>query len=146
MRAANFILASVALLAACQKRPQDFSVNLRSSDGVRVATLSGYQPRGIAKGYILLTFGAGDKKSDKQAITFLQIENGRIGWISKETIAIVADELKYNAMASDFFPDGTVRSRIRVLTCTREYMDCSSIDKQLSDDAKVQIIEHFPEG
>lgn len=144
MRAASLNMALLVLLASCEKREPDFVINMRSPGGGQTASLSGYQPRGISKGHAVLSFKQGQAESGSGLATFHQIKNAKIGWISDDTFAIVADELKFDSISSDYFPDGTVNSRIRLLVCDRQKMDCSSV--QWRSGFAVRQVISFPEG
>lgn len=142
MRVAKWVLWGVFLLAFCQKPVPDFTLFVPSSDGAHKAVLRGFQPRGTIEGYLLLSF---DDQLEGSA-TFRQIDNGQIGWIASDTIAIVADALKFNSLASDYFPDGTVKSRVRVIVCAKQDTDCSALAQRLARTPNVKRVAHFPEG
>lgn len=144
MRFVSVVLLSALLLTSCQEVVPDFTLTARSSDKGQLATLRGFQPRGTIEGYLVLSFNEGDQAGG--TATFRQIENGQIGWIATDTLAVVADRLNFNALASDYFPDGTVKSRVRLIVCARQDMDCSSLAERLNRSSGVHHIAQFPEG
>lgn len=142
MRVAKSALWAAFLLASCQKAVPDFTLSIPSPDGGRKAVLKGFQPRGTIEGNLVLSF----RDEPERTATFRQIENGQIGWIAADTLAIVADRLEFYALDSDYFSDGTIGSRIRVIVCAKQDMDCSALTERLAKAPNVKRIGHFPEG
>ena len=145
MRAASLIVIFLFILGACQKREEDFILRSQSPNGNIVALFRGYQPRGISKGIIVLTFVQEAQQSDDSATVFDGIENAEIAWLSDSKLIIIADQIKYRNIDSDYFPDGTINSRVRLVICERQEMDCSSLDKRIKNSRPLHRIASFPE-
>jgi hypothetical protein len=142
MRVAKSALWAAFLLASCQKAVPDFTLSVPSPDGGRKAVLNGFQPRGTIEGNLVLSF----RDEPERTATFRQIENGQIGWVAADTLAIVADRLEFYSLDSEYFSDGTIGSRIRVIVCAKQDMDCSDLAQRLARTPNVKHIGHFPEG
>lgn len=139
------LVLTTLLLAACgESRRPDFEFAVPSPHGDRKVDLMGFQPRGTIEGYLLLSFGS--EAESKSAATFREVTNGTVGWISDSELAIVGDRLRYNGVSSDYFPDGTVRSRVRLLICTRDEMDCSRLEARILNGVAAKELAHFPES
>lgn len=142
MRVVRFALFSALFLTGCQERAPDFSLASRPYNNAHVLILRGYQPRGTIEGYISLSFD-----NDQQRIaTLRRIEAGKIGWLNEHTVAIIANNIEYSNLDSDYFPDGTVDSRIHVIVCNEKLEDCSFMLKKLLSAASPIVIKQFPEG
>lgn len=142
MRVARSALWVAFLLASCQKAVPDFTLSVPSPDGARKAVLKGFQPRGTIEGNLILSF----RDQPERTATIRQIENGQIGWVAVDTLAIVADRLEFYSLDSDYYSDGTIGSRIRVILCAKQDMDCSALAQRLARTPSVKRIAHFPEG
>lgn len=140
--ATSFALWCAILLGACQRERPDFALTISSPGEGHKAALRGFQPRGTIEGYILLSFG----DDFENAAVIRQVENGQMGWVGSDTFVVVADRLKFDSLSSDYFPDGTVKSRIRVVVCARQDMDCSYLMEYLAKGSDIRRISHFPEG
>jgi hypothetical protein len=142
MRAANqiVILLVGSLLGSCQRAEPDFTFSLESPDGSRTAVFRGYEPGGTIESNLVLSFrGTGTRSA-----TFREIENGRIGWVGTDTLTVVADKIQYYGLDSDYFPDGTIGNKVRVITCSRQYTSCLDVMKQLEKAKNVKSLRHFP--
>lgn len=142
--ATKALLLNVLLLTSCQNRVPDFTLTVRARDGQHVAILRGFQPRGTIEGLIVLSFGEGNQSGE--TATFRRIENGQIGWVAADMLAVVADRMEFNALESDYFPDGTVSSRVRLVVCAKQDTNCSDLSERLARSPSQQHIAHFPEG
>ena len=141
MRTAGLTIIAALALSSCQKRVPDFAVSLKSPDNSRIALLKGYQPRGTISGWVNLTFpGPGAD----QTATFLRMKNADFGWVSSNTLAVVADHLEYGAIGSHYYPDGTTRTETRLITCVRRELDCSNLEARMATSRT--RIGGFPEG
>jgi hypothetical protein len=127
-------------LSACNNRSPDFQREIRSPQGDKAAILKGFQPRGTISGRLTLSIG-----NESSVSTFLRIRNGVIGWISSNEIAIVSDELIYSGLSSNYFPDGTENSEIRLIICVRRYVNCSPIEARVISNRGVRL-RQFPES
>jgi hypothetical protein len=138
------LVLATLLLAACGESRPDFEFVVASPHGERKVNVMGFQPRGTIEGYLLLSFG-GEAESQSVA-TFREVTNGTVGWISDRELAIVGDRLRYHGVSSDYFPDGTVRSKVRLLICTRDEMDCSSLEARILNGVTAKELANFPES
>ncbi len=143
MRIASFAIFALLLLVSCKRPSPDFTVTEKSSDGSRLATIRGFQPKGTIEGYILISF---DKNDSGPSASFRQIENSQAGWISANTFAVVAEQARFSSLSSEYYPSGTSESKVRVVVCTKKDMDCSGLLKRLGEAPEVQKIDHFPEN
>lgn len=143
MRAANVLLAATLGLASCQKPNPDFSYAIRSQDGKRAVILNGFQPRGTIEGYLVLAFEANNQRGDAVA-TIHHITNGVVGWTSDGKVAVIGNGLGYRGISSDYTPDGTVDSEVRLVTCSRDEMDCSSLEGRIARGRSSKKIAQFP--
>ena len=144
MRVASLGIFGLLLLTSCQKPNPDFTVTEKSQDGSRVATIRGFQPRGTIEGYILLSFSKG--KQDGPEASFRQIEDGELGWISNDTFAVVADQVRFSSLSSEYYPDGTTDTKVRIVVCTKTDMDCTGLLKRLDQSSSARKLAHFPES
>lgn len=142
MRVAKSALWAAFLLTSCEKAVPDFTLTVPSPDGACRAFLKGFQPRGTLEGNLVISFRDGPERT----ATFRQIDNGQIGWVAADTLAIVADKLEFYSLNSSYFSDGTIASRIRVIVCAKQDMDCSVLAQRLARAPNVKRIDHFPEG
>lgn len=142
MRVAKTILWAALLLASCGKAVPDFTLSVPSPDGARRAILNGFQPRGTMKGNLVLSF----RDDPERTATFRRIDDGRIGWVAANTLAIVANTINFYSLDNNYFSDGTIGSRIRVIVCAKQDIDCSSLDHRLARASNVKHIAYFPEG
>jgi hypothetical protein len=141
MRTAGLTIIASLALSCCQKRPPDFALSVNSPDRSRTAVLEAYQPHGTIDGWINLSFpGPGSER----AATFFRMKNADFGWVSSDTLAVVADHLEYGAIGSHYFPDGTTRTETRLLICVREELDCSKLEAQMGENRR--RIAGFPKG
>jgi hypothetical protein len=139
------LLLAALLLASCHRSEPDFQFRVPASHGENWFVISGYQPRGTIEGVLLLSFG-NRGSSRPEVATFHSILNGSVGWISDMDVAVIADKLVYQNISSDYFPDGTMRTKIRLIVCVRGEMDCSSIEGKLAKESALKIIHRFPEA
>lgn len=144
MRVASLGIFGLLLLASCQKPSPDFTMTENSQDGSRVATIRGFQPRGTIEGYILLSFNR--SKQDGPKASFRQIENGKLGWISNDTFAVVADQVRFSSLSSEYYPDGTTDTKVRMVVCSKSDMDCTGLLTRLDQSSAARKIGHFPES
>ena len=79
-----------------------------------------------------------------QTATFLRMKNGDFGWVSSNTLAVVADHLEYGAIGSHYYPDGTTRSETHLIICIRGELDCSKLEARMASYRR--RIAGFPEG
>jgi hypothetical protein len=144
MRIASLAIFGLLLLTSCKKPSPDFTFIEKSPDGSRLATIRGFQPRGTIEGYILISFNRAN--DDGPSASFRQIENGQAGWISDDTFVVVADQARFSSLSSEYYPNGTTDSKVRLVVCTQNDMDCSGLLKHLGQSSETQKIVHFPES
>jgi hypothetical protein len=144
MRNASFVLLALSFVISCKKPKPDFAYTVKALDGSRLAIIRGFQPRGTIEGYILISFEKANHESP--AASFLQIKNGNLGWISNDTFVVVADQMRFQSLSSEYYPDGTTDSEVNLVVCSRNHMDCSSLLDRLHQAAKMREIPHFPEN
>lgn len=141
MRIARLAILAALALSSCQERSPDFTFSLESPDKSRTALLQGYQPRGTIDGWLNLSLpGPG---SDRTA-TFFRMRNANFGWVSPNTLVVVADRLEYGSIASHYAPDGTIRTETRLIICVRNELDCSNLEAGMGRNRIT--IAGFPEG
>lgn len=142
-RAVSVGVLLAAVLSGCQRATPDFTETIASPDGDYVAVVRGYQPRGTIDGRLTLAFAKDANESEPAVI--LRMDQGRAGWLNNDVFAVVASRMEYRSVASDYYADGTVDTRIRLMICVRETMDCSAADRQLDNAAGVKVFARFPE-
>ncbi len=140
---AGLILAAALGLAACQKRAPDFTHVIPSSDGQHSITLKGFEPRGTIDGQLVLFVSHG-RKTDSETATFGHVTNGMVGWTSDGKIAVVGDHVDYRGANSDYTPEGTVQSDVRLVVCSRDDMDCSSLESRIMKAPSSRRLTRFP--
>jgi hypothetical protein len=140
--AIRWLLLVAVLLASCQKRVPDFNFTIPSPQDGSAVSINGFQARGTIEGSVILSFRNGGD-ADRNVATFHEIRNGMIGWTSKAEFAVVADHLTFPRVSSDYYPDGTVHTRMRLVTCARDEMDCSSLEARIIKET-AKHIARFP--
>lgn len=94
---------------------------------------------------MVLSFSANDD-TDGAVVTIRHMTNGVVGWTSDGKVAVVANRLGYGGVSSEYAPSGTVESEVKFVPCSRDEMDCSSLEARIAKGTSAKHIAGFPES
>ncbi len=94
---------------------------------------------------MLLSFSASND-TDTAVVTIHHMTDGIVGWTSDGKVAVVANNLSYRGVSSEYAPSGTMESEVKFVPCSRDEMDCSSLESRIAKGAWAKHIAGFPES
>jgi hypothetical protein len=143
MRVVNLVGIALITLSSCTDRTPDMKYVIGAKNNTAFVTLKIFQPQGTIGGKIVLFFSH-KEKTDTKTVTIESLKNGNFGWIDNNTFAVVVDKARFHDVSDSYFPDGTIDTELRMIFCSRDKMDCSSVDSRIGNNEKSIRIANFP--